>query len=60
MARPLRAMFLRDDESEVESNSAKGKRVCVFVVATSKQPARDPDLVFLTLSGECGIAAALR
>ena len=46
-------MFLRADESEVESNGKSGKapRVCAFAVATARQPVRGSDLVFFTLSG---------
>ena len=46
-------MFLRADESEVESNGKSGKapRVCAFAVATARQHVRGSDLVFFTLSG---------
>jgi hypothetical protein len=55
VARPPRAVFLRGNKSEVESNSGSGEaptRFCAFMVATTWQPARGPDLVFFTLS--CG------
>jgi len=40
--RPPRALFLQDDENEVESNSGCGEApaYCVIVVATARQPAR--------------------
>ena len=61
VARPLRAVFLRDDESEVESNGGYGEtptRLCLC--ETARQPARGPDLVLSSYQVECGSAAVLR
>ena len=53
VVRPPRVVFLQGDESEVESNGESGRppHVSAFVVATARQPARGPVLVFFTLSG---------
>ena len=54
MARPPRAVFLRGDESEVESNGGCGEaptRLCLC--ETARQPARGPDLVLSSCQVEC-------
>ena len=54
VARPPRAVFLRGDESEVESNGRYGEapaRLCLC--ETARQPARGPDLVLSSCQVEC-------
>ena len=47
VARPPHAVFLRGDESEVDSNGRCGEAAacCVIVVLTARLPARGLDLV---------------
>ena len=47
VARPPHAVFLRGDESEVDSNGRCGEAAacCVVVVLTARLPARGLDLV---------------
>ena len=61
VARPPRAVFLRGDESEVESNGGCGEapaRLCLC--ETARQPVRGPDLVLSSCQVECNSAAVLR
>jgi hypothetical protein len=46
----------------MESNGGCGMAPvrCVIMVATARQPARGPDLVFLLCRMVCGVATALR
>ena len=58
VTRPPRAVFLRGDESEVESNSGCGEapaRLCLC--ETARQPVRGPDLVFSSCQVECGFCS---
>jgi hypothetical protein len=61
VARPPFAVFLRGDESEVESNGGCGKSpaCCVIMVATARQPARGLNSVVSFRQVECGDASAL-
>ena len=61
MAWTPRAVFLAGYESEVEYNGGSDEvpmRLC-FHVVTTRQPARDLDLMFFTLSSERGVAVTL-
>ena len=58
---PPRVVFLRGDQSEVESNGGCGEAPAhLCLCETVRQPAGDPDLVLSSYQVECGSAAVLR
>nr|TKW36290.1 hypothetical protein SEVIR_2G431100v2 [Setaria viridis] len=62
VARSPHVVFLRGDETEVESNGGCGEAPasCLIAVATARQPARGPDSVVSLCQVERDVAAALQ
>lgn len=58
---PARGVFFEAMRARCPTaGMARPSRVCVFMVATAKQPVRDSDLVVSLYQMECGVAVTLR